>query len=613
MIRPEQMKNESVSDLKLAIKSSFPNAKSTLALLIMMWKASDCPAKLTYSVSEDNNRITVSPETANNLISKYSSVYSEFGVTDDSFIRFVNDNQMFKQHLEALIVAFELVWRIAQIKFTNGMAASTERTGGYRFPKTLVYTSNMDIIDILTSSDELAFSKVLLRWIGCPVPIDDTCEVALLRLLTCLSEEAIYRMEDDGKEVLFNTNNVYIKLLESNSNVDINGSVEPKGSLRVLKSALSEGMNPYLYYSNNSVAISQTKDKALSNYQQRVDAFLSLSKNRVIYRDAESKPIVALTATELDISWRITGGANYLLYGVPGSGKSHTVKTEYCDDEERMERVVFHPDYTYSDFVGQIMPRLDEKLVYYDFVPGPFTLMLEKAYNNPEQEFFLVIEELNRGNAPAIFGEVFQLLDRKEEGERIGESSYGITNNYVAAIVYKNPDHPVYIPSNLNIVATMNTSDQNVFTLDTAFQRRWRMRMIENNVEKAKHANEPILDSTVTWKQFNMEINKLILESNARLSSSEDKRLGAYFVTSSDLKFNDGGDKEADKQNSRFPEKVLKYLWDDAFKFSREVLFDVDTYPSLEDVIRTFKSSEKNDRFKKIFREGILGDLDSSD
>ena len=154
----------------------------------------------------------------------------------------------------------------------------------------------------------------------------------------------------------------------------------------------------------------------------------------------------------IDESTRITGGANYLLYGVPGSGKSYTVKTEYCDDEERMERVVFHPDYTYSDFVGQIMPKLDEeRRVYYDFSPGPFTRMLKKAYTTPGKEFFLVIEELNRGNAPAIFGEVFQLLDRKERTDEgtVGESSYGITNYYVADIVYENSDHPVLIPSNL--------------------------------------------------------------------------------------------------------------------------------------------------------------------
>jgi 5-methylcytosine-specific restriction endonuclease McrBC GTP-binding regulatory subunit McrB len=313
----------------------------------------------------------------------------------------------------------------------------------------------------------------------------------------------------------------------------------------------------------------------------------------------------------IDETARIKNGANYLLYGVPGSGKSYTVQTEYCDDEERMERVVFHPDYTYSDFVGQIMPKLDEeRRVYYDFAAGPFTRMLQKSYTNPDKEFFLIIEELNRGNAPAIFGEVFQLLDRKEDGNAIGESSYGITNAYVADIVYGDSGHPLFIPSNLNIVATMNTSDQNVFTLDTAFQRRWRMRMIENNISDAIHANTNILDTSVTWELFNSSINNLILETNARLSSSEDKRLGAYFVTPSDLEESFSSDeREAEKQNSRFPEKVLKYLWDDAFKFSREVVFDTDTYQSLEEVIKTFKTSTGNERFNRIFKEGVLGDI----
>jgi len=125
-------------------------------------------------------------------------------------------------------------------------------------------------------------------------------------------------------------------------------------------------------------------------------------------------------------------GRNILLYGVPGSGKSYTIKQEYCDDEERMERVVFHPDYTYSDFVGQILPNVTEKMVNYEFKPGPFTRLLKKAYDNPSIEFFLIIEEINRGNAPAIFGDIFQLLDRNDKGE----SEYSISNTDIAKIVY---------------------------------------------------------------------------------------------------------------------------------------------------------------------------------
>ncbi len=326
-------------------------------------------------------------------------------------------------------------------------------------------------------------------------------------------------------------------------------------------------------------------------------------------------PVGEPVIPEAMIQERITGGANHLLYGVPGSGKSYTVKTEYCNNPERMERVVFHPDYTYSDFVGQILPRTDGENISYTFVPGPFTKLLKKAYHNPANEYFLIVEEINRGNAPAIFGEVFQLLDRTADGV----SEYAISNSDIASVVYGNPGRMVELPSNFNIVATMNTSDQNVFTLDTAFQRRWRMRMIENDLEKLDpaFANHPILDTSVTWRQFNAVLNTLILETNTRLSSSEDKRLGTHFVSVQDIEFDanednaDAAEKERKKaamQNSKFPEKVLKYLWDDAFKFSREEVFEVGEFASLEAVVRKFKVARGNERLA-VFKDSLRGSL----
>ena len=185
---------------------------------------------------------------------------------------------------------------------------------------------------------------------------------------------------------------------------------------------------------------------------------------------------------------RISTGCNVLLYGVPGSGKSWTIEHEYCKPESVVERLVFHPDYTYSDFIGQILPTVAEDgQVSYKFTPGPFTNILREAYNNPGKEYILIIEEINRGNAPAIFGEVFQLLDRKveirdidDDGYPIGTSEYGITNMNIAEEMYgkDRKTEKVRIPSNLSIIGTMNTSDQNVFTLDTAFQRRWDMRLM---------------------------------------------------------------------------------------------------------------------------------------
>lgn len=310
---------------------------------------------------------------------------------------------------------------------------------------------------------------------------------------------------------------------------------------------------------------------------------------------------------EIDESSRVKGGENIILYGVPGAGKSWTIKNEYCKDEDTMERLVFHPDYTYSDFVGQILPRVDEEgHVTYVFTPGPFTKIVREAYLNPNKKYFLVIEEINRGNAPAIFGDIFQLLDRNKED---GASEYAITNADIARVVYGDENHKVSIPSNMSILCTMNTSDQNVFTLDTAFQRRWSMRLIQNKFSEDgsenDFANTKILDTDVTWQKFFTEINDLILKKNIRMTSSEDKRLGTHFVSKSDLAYKDGDI----RQNSRFAEKVLKYLWDDAFKFNKDEIFDINKVNSLEKVISLFVGSKGNQRFIEIFKQNIYDAL----
>ena len=343
---------------------------------------------------------------------------------------------------------------------------------------------------------------------------------------------------------------------------------------------------------------------------------------------------------------RLTDGCNVLLYGVPGSGKSWTIEHEYRKPGSEVVRLVFHPDYTYSDFIGQILPSVSENgQVSYKFTPGPLTNILRDSYNNPDKEYLLIIEEINRGNAPAIFGEVFQLLDRKveikddnDDGYPIGTSEYGIINTDIATVMYgkDRAGDEVRIPSNLSIIGTMNTSDQNVFTLDTAFQRRWDMRLIENNFDNVESeiADAEILDTTVTWKNFCIEINNIVVGNGVRMATAEDKRLGAYFVHLRDLQYDDkmgnlnDGEyislrkkestgslsdtekvrltqiREAMKQNRRFPEKVIKYLWDDAFKFNREVVFESTEYQSLEQVIRAFMYAEGFERLK-IFKDNV--------
>lgn len=352
--------------------------------------------------------------------------------------------------------------------------------------------------------------------------------------------------------------------------------------------------------------------------------------------DAGVDETIAETPQTVDETTRNTDGENVLLYGVPGAGKSWTIDHEYCDDDDLMERLVFHPDYMYSDFVGQILPVVRDDKVRYEFVPGPFVKILKKAYWNPTKSYYLIIEEINRGNAPAIFGEVFQLLDRKSkdsDGFRRGTSEYGITNANIAREVYGNEDAKVRIPGNLSIIGTMNTSDQNVFTLDTAFQRRWIMRMIPNSFEDHDFADTHILDTDVSWQQFCEAINDEILRRN-NITSSEDKRLGAYFVTAEDLVLHDIPDgvsgiekKRIEHRNARFAEKVIKYLWDDAFKFSHAETFDTRKYNSLELVIEGFMKTRGNNRFRvyhenlrKMILEGkqqdsniVSGEVDSSE
>lgn len=286
-------------------------------------------------------------------------------------------------------------------------------------------------------------------------------------------------------------------------------------------------------------------------------------------------------------------GKNILLYGVPGSGKSHYINTIYCSDQDSIERVVFHPEYTYSDFIGQILPQIVDDRLNYVFTPGPFTTILKKAISCPTQKFFLVIEELNRGNAPAIFGEIFQLLDRNENGE----SEYSITNFDIAKELFNNPKQKIKIPSNLWILATMNTSDQNVFTLDTAFQRRWQMKHINNDISSSTTAEIKIPNSEITWETFALKVNSLIIKGNEGNSSTEDKRLGAYFASKTEL-----NDPEL------FAEKVLKYLWDDAFKLDRGIFFK-DNLTSFDEVLEIFKT----DSLKKIVRDDIYNSMTNLD
>lgn len=318
-----------------------------------------------------------------------------------------------------------------------------------------------------------------------------------------------------------------------------------------------------------------------------------------------------------------------IYYGVPGCGKSHSISAKLrklgilkSDECNFTKRVVFHPEYTNADFIGQILPETnEEKSVSYPFKVGPFTEILAQAYTHKNQNYALIIEEINRGNAAAIFGELFQLLDRLDKTENessngftytAGWSSYPVNNDNINKAIqeaYSKSDIEPFLPKeifekyklnvgirlppNLSLLATMNTSDQNVFVLDNAFQRRWNMCLVPNvfsdTREEENQRNAILEGSLVTWETFQTKINQTIAQASkdSGFSSMVDKRLGCWFVKAEK---NATGKFVISKES--FKNKILKYLWDDAFKFDRENYFvDADSFEDLQSKV---SMSEKN-------------------
>ena len=256
---------------------------------------------------------------------------------------------------------------------------------------------------------------------------------------------------------------------------------------------------------------------------------------------------------------------NKVFYGAPGTGKSHKVNEIIKEKEGRTERVTFHPEYDYSSFVGSYKPSMDGDDIKYDFVPQAFTNIYVKAWNDLDNDYYLVIEEINRGNCAEIFGDIFQLLDRSND--------YKITpskelKEYLTAKLNGNEnidENKLLLPPNLNILATMNTSDQSLFPMDSAFKRRWDWEYIPinylRNAEKNKSANFVVRvteEEKFIWLDFIENINKLIKGNDLGM----DKCLGNYFIKP-DIDENTISLKS-------FINKAIFYLWNDVFKDEME-------------------------------------------
>ncbi len=300
---------------------------------------------------------------------------------------------------------------------------------------------------------------------------------------------------------------------------------------------------------------------------------------------------------------------NRIIYGAAGTGKSYKLEEESIIFGERFLRITFHPDYTNAKFVGSYKPvtfyRESDKQFYasksgespmrtvrnepvidYDFVAGPFLLSLIEALKSPTP-FLLIIEEINRANATAVFGDVFQLLDRNE-----GRSKYQVklpkeAESFLVRELgddYIKIKHGIYLPDNLYIWATMNSADQGVFPIDSAFKRRWTFEYLPINY------NEEIIDeltiafdgSVYNWNCFRRVLNDY-LSANVKLP--EDRLFGPFFLTKDEV-----------NDDISVKNKLLLYIRDDLVRHSPEKIFS-----------GSYNFSQLNSLYGqgKIFREEI--------
>ena len=305
---------------------------------------------------------------------------------------------------------------------------------------------------------------------------------------------------------------------------------------------------------------------------------------------------------------------NCIFYGAPGTGKSHSVseliKTYYpnfdkqdSEDTHFVFRTTLHPEYTYNDFVGQLMPVKKGDNINYEFTPGVFSLALKKALINPKKYVFLVLEELSRANVASVFGDLFQLLDRKD-----GVSEYSITNSLIANFVYAKDSEPldkdyseqkILLPSNLVIIGTVNTNDQNVFVMDTAFKRRFDWEYISTD-PVGDNLNNPEFEyqasHTIKWWDFYQKLNQFI---TSVMNLGEDKQIGQFFIHFKH-------DKEKNKK--LIQNKLLQYLWEDVQKVSYASKLFSEEIKNFSDLYKKFGRGEKvfSNEFLELLEDKAL-------
>lgn len=310
---------------------------------------------------------------------------------------------------------------------------------------------------------------------------------------------------------------------------------------------------------------------------------------------------------------------NRIVFGAPGTGKSYKIKqdanTLLFGTGGSFERVTFHPEYSYSQFVGTYKPVSDDDgNIQYEFVPGPFiriyTAALASGRTAAPSPFLLIVEEINRANVAAVFGDIFQLLDRNDDGvsEYEIQASEDI-RKYLSKVLGGTPNdyRKLRLPDNLFVWASMNSADQGVFPMDTAFKRRWSFEYLGIDQNDAGVQGRIVLGrdtnaTTVNWNELRRAINKR-LSDDFRIN--EDKLLGPYFLEASTFEVDENGYiAHPMKFIASFKSKVIMYLFEDAARQHRGDLFcgcNSSKYSSICDSFDTIGVGIFGDDFKAQF------------
>lgn len=424
-------------------------------------------------------------------------------------------------------------------------------------------------------------------------------------------------------------------------------SKESYGIRTISKKLLAEYID---YFRQHPTASSDDARRALSGHTD-VDRFeygytATLMKMAKMVLEPSAN-LIHDTTSVLPFAQRSTlpliDSLQQITYGAPGTGKSHGINTLLKTTNH--VRTTFHPDSDYASFVGAYKPTMvkqekrssydvldndnkheEEEIIAYKFVPQAFIKSYVSAWRNYPKETVLVIEEINRGNCAQIFGDLFQLLDRKDNGFScypidadadieqylcgelkgilpnegdVSEINNLFSKNYPDGIVEQIKNgKKLLLPNNLYIWATMNTSDQSLFPIDSAFKRRWDWKFVKIS-DAHKNWTIHFGDEACSWWEFIKEMNKII----AKETSSDDKKLGYFFCKPSNE------DKDFISEE-RFVGKVLFYLWNDVFKDGETKYFKVSDDPEDEPTFEAFYNDDCTPCVAAIrkFIVGIVGE-----